>query len=57
VAKVECLVCGKIFTVPADGSPVPPHKASGDEKLAGLDTCSGSGVDGLWVPDDGLDDM
>ena len=50
--KVECLICGKIFQVPSDGSPVPPHEASAIEKEAGLQTCPGSGVNGLWVPED-----
>jgi hypothetical protein len=47
--KVECTVCGKIFVVPSPGDPVPPHPASDEEKIAGLQTCPGSGVVGLFV--------
>ena len=50
--KVECQICGKIFLVPSDGSPVPQHEASDIEKEAGLQTCLGSGVVGLWVQED-----
>ncbi len=50
--KVECLICGRIFSVPSDGSPVPPHEVSDIEKEGGLHTCPGSGVNGLWIPDD-----
>ena len=52
MAKVECTICGKIFKVFIDGSPVPPHEASSREKETGGHICPGSGMEGLFVLDD-----
>jgi len=49
--KVECLVCGRKFTVPSMKSRVPKHPRLGEERITGLPyvPCPGSGSVGLYV--------
>ena len=49
--KVECVVCGKKFTVDKIDSSVPKHPQLGEQRITGIPyvPCPGSGNRGMYV--------